>query len=154
MAHNWQKLKSIFLMCHYHKIDRGEAENLSINLQICLKNYNFCEYVIFGAILWICFFLITALLKFKKSFGLYVWQIWLWSSAAHHISFLHNQFSYDLDFPSQFCIFYITLFFFSLQNYRLKIFFYYGPWAKCTQLWALKAYKTIKQPKQVFTTLK
>ena len=50
-AHNWQKWERVFLTCPCHKIDRDEA----VGLQSCKytwKNYNLCENVKFGAILW------------------------------------------------------------------------------------------------------
>ena len=46
-GHNWQKWKSAFLTCHCHEIYREEAVGLKISN---LKNYDFCEYVKFGAI--------------------------------------------------------------------------------------------------------
>ena len=49
-AHNWQKWKSIFLTCHWHKICRVEA--VGLKRLIKLKTYNFCKYVKFEAISW------------------------------------------------------------------------------------------------------
>ena len=51
-AHNWQKWKSIFLTCPYHKIDRVEAvglktSNYTLKIKIVMN-----KYVKFGAILW------------------------------------------------------------------------------------------------------
>ena len=51
MAHNWQKWKSRFLTCPCHKTYREEAVGLFF-FQLYFKNYDFCEYVKFGAILW------------------------------------------------------------------------------------------------------
>ena len=51
-AHNWQKMKkSIFLTCPHHKICRVE-EAVGLKVRIILQNYDFCEYVKFGAISW------------------------------------------------------------------------------------------------------
>ena len=50
-AHNGQHWKSTFLTCHCHKISRVEAVGLKKS-NFTLKNYNFCEYVKFGVILW------------------------------------------------------------------------------------------------------
>ena len=47
--HNWQKWKSTFLTCHCHEINREEAVGLKSTNKY-LKNYDFCEYVKFGAI--------------------------------------------------------------------------------------------------------
>ena len=48
-AHNWQKWKSTFLTCHCHGIHREETVGLKVPI-ILLKNYDFCEYLKFGAI--------------------------------------------------------------------------------------------------------
>ena len=75
-THNWQKLKRVFLTCLCHEIYRDEAVGLK-KTQIYLKNYDFCEYVEFGAILWKFDILwITAALKFESenSFAR-VWHI-------------------------------------------------------------------------------
>ena len=48
-AHNWQKWKSTFLTFHRHEIYTEEAVGLK-KFQLYFKNYDFCEYVIFGAI--------------------------------------------------------------------------------------------------------
>ena len=50
-AHNWQKWKSTFLTCPCHEIYRVEAVGLQ-NSNYTFKNYDFCEYVKFGAISW------------------------------------------------------------------------------------------------------
>ena len=42
-------MKTIFLTSFCHEIDRDEAV-WSKKLQICLKDYDLCEYVEFGAI--------------------------------------------------------------------------------------------------------
>ena len=44
-AHNWQKMKKVFMTCPCHEIYRDEA----VRLKKC--NYT-CEYVEFGAISW------------------------------------------------------------------------------------------------------
>ena len=48
-AHNWQKWKNRFLTCPCHKIYREEAVGLK-KFQLYFKNYNFYQYVKFGAI--------------------------------------------------------------------------------------------------------
>ena len=50
-AHNWQNWKSTFLTCPCHEIYRVKAFALK-NYKLYLKNYDFCEYVKFGAISW------------------------------------------------------------------------------------------------------
>ena len=49
MVHNYEKWKSGFLTCPCHKIYSVEEVSL-ISFQFCLKNYDFSEYVEFGAI--------------------------------------------------------------------------------------------------------
>ena len=73
----------------------------SKKIQLYLKNYDFCEYVTFGAISWkIDILQVTAWLKFKsKSSFAYMWHILLWLSATHHISFLLNRFTVEYRFP-------------------------------------------------------
>ena len=51
MAHNWQKWKSTFPTCPCHRIYRVEAVGLKSS-NYTFKNYDFCENVKFGAILW------------------------------------------------------------------------------------------------------
>ena len=50
-AHNWQKWKTVLLTCPCHDMYRDEAVDLK-KMQIYLKNYDFCEYLEFGAISW------------------------------------------------------------------------------------------------------
>ena len=46
-AHSWQKWKSTFLTCPCYEIYRVEAVGLK---NYNYKNFEFCEYVKFGAI--------------------------------------------------------------------------------------------------------
>ena len=50
-AHNWQKWKRVFLTCPCHEIYRVESVGLKTS-NYTLKDYDFCEYVKFGAISW------------------------------------------------------------------------------------------------------
>ena len=99
-AHNWQKWKSTFHACPRHKIYRVEAVGLK-KFQLYLSNYDFCENVKFGAILWKFDILsTTAWLKFESKIPFArMWHISIWLSAACHISFLPNWFSVENRFP-------------------------------------------------------
>ena len=69
--------------------------------QLCFKNYDFCEYVKFRALLLkINILEITAKWKFKSksSFG-HMWHLLLCLSDARHISFLLNRFLVKCRFP-------------------------------------------------------
>ena len=46
-----KKWKRVLLACPCHEIYRDEAVGLK-KMQLYLKNYDFCEYVEFGAISW------------------------------------------------------------------------------------------------------
>ena len=79
-AHNWQKWKSIILTCPCHKIYREILKVEVVGLKssnYTFKNYDFCEYVKFGAISWkIDILSITALLKFESENPFaYMWHI-------------------------------------------------------------------------------
>ena len=50
-AQNWQKWKRVLLTCPCHE-NRDEAVGLQKKMQLYMKNYDFCEYVEFGAISW------------------------------------------------------------------------------------------------------
>ena len=98
MAHNCQKWKSRFFTCPCHKIYREEAVGLK-KFQLCLKNYDFCEYVKFRAISWKFDILSTAAWLWYKNPFAHMWHIQLWLSAIHHILFLLNRFSVKYRFP-------------------------------------------------------
>ena len=49
-THNWQNWR-VFLTCPCHETYRDEEVGLKKS-QIYLKNYDLCEYVEFGAIMW------------------------------------------------------------------------------------------------------
>ena len=65
-ARNWQKCKRVFMTCPCHEIYKDEGVGLN-KMQTYLKNYDFCEYVEFGAISWkIDILSITPKLKFES----------------------------------------------------------------------------------------
>ena len=75
-TYNWQKWKRVFPTCPCHEIYKDDAVCLK-SYKYTFKNYDFCEYVEFGAISWKFDILsITAWLKFESinSFA-HVWHI-------------------------------------------------------------------------------
>ena len=110
-AHNWQKWKSRFLTCHCHEIYREEAVGLK-SFQLCFENYNFCEYVKFGAISWKFDILSITALKLNLTLLLHICDSFKCDYLPHTKFRFHLiDLQLNIDFPSQFCIFYrkITL---------------------------------------------
>ena len=95
-AHNWQKCKRVFLTCHCHEIYRDEAVvpkscKYTLKIMICANMWYLGQFrenliLIEGRI---------------SKFSCTCVHIYLWLSAARHISFLLNRFSvrYRFLFP-------------------------------------------------------
>ena len=96
------KNERVFLTCPCHKFYRVEAVGLKLILiPIMLKNFDFCEYVKYGAISW------------KNDTLSITWKVLLYICDTYYCDYLtHTTFHFNLidfqlntDFPAQFCVF-------------------------------------------------
>ena len=106
MAHNWQKWRSRFLTCPCHEIYEVEAVG-QYRSNYTFKNYDFCEYVKFGVILWKFDILSITTLNFKSK------NPFARTCDTYNCDYLQHttfcfyliDFQLNTDFPSQFCVF-------------------------------------------------
>ena len=94
-------------ICPCYKIYREEAVGLK-KFQLYLKNYDFCEYVKFGATSWKNWYLVNnCLIKVQ------IQKIFLHIGDTYNCHYLQHttfrfylfNFQLNTDFPSQFCVF-------------------------------------------------